>query len=133
MQQLTKDVLKETNKDLDPRIIKYLDNVVVDLMAYQKDNITLYTKNLLILLVAQLILYYKSFDVIFEAANLSSTDAYKRTAKSPEINILQKCHDQILSLFDKLCLSPMMKVKMCKLSKADDDETAKELLDDLTS
>ena len=133
MQKLTREVLNETNKDLDPRIVNYLDNVVVDLMTHQKENITLYTKEILILLVAQLILYFKSFDAIFSADNLSSTDAYKRTAKSPEINILQKAHDQILNLFDKLCLSPMGKVKLSKLTQLDEEQTAKDLLNDLTS
>lgn len=133
MYKLTEEVLNETNNKLDSRIVKYLDNVVADLMTYHKDSITLYTKNILILLVAQLILYYKSFDTIFAAENLSTTDAYRRVAKSPEINILQKCHDQILALFDKLCLSPMMKVKMYKLSQADDDQTAQALLNDLIS
>ena len=84
------------------------------------------------MLASQLVIYYKALDAIFGKDDVSTTDLYDRKAKAPEISILQKAHDQILALLDKLSLSPIVKAKLKKLNSSD-EATAEQLLNDLIS
>ena len=70
-------------------------------------------------------------DNIFAKNEVSSEDSYKRKAKAPEISIMQKSHDQILNLLDKISLSPLSSAKIKKLTSNNDDESAQEYLDAL--
>ena len=118
----------ETNIDnkIDSRIESMLDCVINSLDPNHKGD---YSKIILTMLVPQLILYFQALDEINTNKKLSTSDVYSRTAKSPEIQVLQKCNDQILNLLDKLCLSPLEKSKLKRLNK--EDGSAKELLDAL--
>lgn len=115
------------NGKVDPRIESMLTCVMNSLNI---DHNEYYTKIILTMLVPQLLLYFRALDEINTSTKLSTSDAYARTAKSPEIQVLQKCNDQILNLLDKLCLSPMERAKIKRLSK-DENEDAKKLLDEL--
>lgn len=114
------------NNKIDSRIESMLDCVINSLDPNHKGD---YSKIILTMLVPQLILYFQALDEINTNKKLSTSDVYSRTAKSPEIQVLQKCNDQILNLLDKLCLSPLEKSKLKRLNK--DDESARELLDAL--
>ena len=115
------------NDKIDSRIEELLDCVINSLEPSHKGD---YSKIILTMLVPQLILYFRALDEVNKTEKLSTKDDYSRTAKSPEIQILQKCNDQILNLLDKLCLSPMEKAKINRISKSE-TVTGAELLDAL--
>ena len=115
------------NNKIDSRIESMLDCVINSLDPNHRSD---YSKIILTMLIPQLILYFRALDAVNDNDKLSTKDDYSRTAKSPEIQILQKCNDQILNLLDKLCLSPLEKAKVKRLNK-DEGEDAKKLLDDL--
>lgn len=114
--------------NLDNRVIKFIDRTIVDLS--KNEEITEYGKSLLGMLVMQLIVYYKAVDEVIKSTQLRNEDVY-RTSKSPELQVLQKTHDQILSILDKLAISPYNKAKVKKLNSNDDGEKARELLADI--
>lgn len=129
MNRLTSQVINKINKVDDERVIDFIDSVTNDIKT-RKIEVTEYLKVILQMLVAQLVLYFKSADEVFKNNALSSTDDYKRKSKAPEIAVMEKSHDKILELLDKIALSPLSSAKVKKLSK-DDDLDAKELLDEL--
>lgn len=120
-------------ENVDKRVDKFIDKTI-SALTEQDTPINDYTKIILNLLVLQLILYYKACDQLVKDTDMTTTDAYKRRAKHPEITIIQKAHDQILNLLDKLTLSPLENAKVKKLKRSSDsDEDAKELLNKLIS
>ena len=127
---LKTEILSDFNS-LDHRVEKFIDKTIAALEG-QKLEITDYTKMILSMLVTQLILYYKACDLVLDTDKVSSEDAYKRKAKAPEISIMQKCHDQILNLLDKISASPLSKAKIKKLNSGD-DSSAQEYLEALIS
>lgn len=128
---LRNEILSSLNfETLDKRVEQFLDKTI-SALEEQKVTITDYTKMILSMLVAQLVLYYKACDSALQSDKVSSEDAYKRKAKMPEISIMQKSHDQILHLLDKIALSPLSSAKIKKLNSTDGDETAQEYLDAL--
>lgn len=132
MNKITKEIIENTTyKNLDPRVIDYLDKTISSL-EQQNVKITDYTKLMLTMIVNELILYYKTLDIIYEEDTITSRDSYKRKAKAPEINIMQKCHSQVLDLLDKILASPTSNARVKKLTAATDKaEDAKELLNNL--
>ena len=119
----------DTNLDdkIDNRIEELLNCVINSLDPNHKGD---YSKIILTMLVPQLILYFRALDEVNKTNKLSTSDVYARTAKSPEIQVLQKCNDQILNLLDKLCLSPMDKAKINRINKSEETSAA-ELLEAL--
>ena len=127
MNQLTTDIAASTNVT-EPRAVLFLDGVISELQS-AGIPITDYIKLILNMLIAQLVLYYKAQDEIFEDAKVSSEDSYKRKAKSPAISIMQTANDKILNLMDKISLSPLSKAKVDKLKeKSNNKQDAGELL-----
>lgn len=115
------NILEETikdYKDLDPRIILYLEHVVNEI---GKDKVTDYTKVILGMLVPQLIIYYRSLDELNTKNDLTNENKYYGKSKSPVIIIMQKANDQILNLLDKISLSPMTKAKIKKLNTTEEN------------
>lgn len=115
------NILEETikdYKDLDPRIILYLEHVVNEI---GKDQVTDYTKVILGMLVPQLIIYYRSLDELNTKNDLTNENKYYGKSKSPVIIIMQKANDQILNLLDKISLSPMTKAKIKKLNTTEEN------------
>lgn len=128
---LKQEVLQDY-PNIDSRIENFLDRIVNELNTRNIAS-TNYTKIILSMLVVQLMVYYKSYDDMNSANNVSSKDAYNRTSKSPAISIMQTAHDKILNLMDKICLSPLSSAKVYKLQQNDinkeiDAETAFNLL-----
>lgn len=118
------NILEETikdYKDLDPRIILYLEHVVNEI---GKDKVTDYTKVILGMLVPQLIIYYRSLDELNTKNDLTNENKYYGKSKSPVIIIMQKANDQILNLLDKISLSPMTKAKIKKLNTTEVNTTS---------
>lgn len=132
MNALTQETINSINKIEDERIISFIDKVVNDLNE-KHIEISNYIKIILTMLVSQLVLYYKACDAIFSNNKVSTKDLYERNAKAPEIAVMQKSHDQILNLLDKITLSPMSSAKIKKLNQVDDEETAQAILNDLIS
>ena len=133
MKALTKEVICSVNNKIeDIRITDFLDKVVNDLEEKQIE-ISNYVKIILTMLVSQLILYYKAADAIFGSTQVSSKDNYDRKAKAPEISVMQKSHDQILNLLDKISLSPLSAAKIKKLNQDDSEDTAEKLLSELVA
>ena len=116
-------------KDLDPRVIKFLDRIISELET--NNTVNEYSKSLLGMLVLQLVIYYKASDEVATADKLAHEDNYKRVSKNPALQVLMKAHDQILVLLDKLAISPYSSAKVKKLQHTDDGEKARELLVDL--
>ena len=84
------------------------------------------------LLATQCKMYYIALDAIDATKKLDTEDAYKRIAKSPHIQVLNKAHQQILDILDKLGLSPFASAKIKRLNNTnDDDESAEQLLKEL--
>lgn len=132
MKTLTKEIFQKVNTGVDQRVVDFLDSVVNDI-EQRKIDVTEYVRCILLMLVSQLVLYFKASDEVLKDTALSSTDDYKRKSKAPEIAILNKAHDQILNLLDKISLSPMQNAKIKRLNKGGDDESAADLLAALTS
>lgn len=120
-------IISNSEEKFDSRIEKMLTCVFNSLDPNHKGD---YSKIILTMLVPQMVLYFQALDEIKKNRKLSSSDVYSRTTKSPEIQVLQKCNDQILSLLDKLCLSPMEKAKINRINKSG-ETSAQELLDAL--
>ena len=133
-EQLRNEILEKMNvrTSLDPRVILFLDTTILALSG-QDIKITDYTKLILCMLVTQLVLYYKACDELINSDDsIISEDKYKRRAQAPVIAIMQKANNQIISLLDKISLSPLEKAKVKKLNqKTDEAEEAKELLSSL--
>lgn len=134
MLDLTKEVIKMTNyENLDSRVTDYLDKTILSLVQ-NKVQINDYTKLVLLMIISQLILYFKSLDEITSIDKVSSTDSYARKAKMPAISVMQTAHDKILVLLDKILASPMSYAKVSRLKeKATKEESAAELIAAITA
>lgn len=127
MNKILSELILKYKEPLDERILDFLNNVTSGL---DENNINDYTKIILNMLVPQLIIYFKAQDNIQGNGGVAHSDDYNRKSKSPEIAVLQKANDQILSLLDKLVLSPLEKAKIKRINKNDEDDS-KELLENL--
>ena len=131
MNKLTSEIINNIQKVDDQRVIDFMDKITTDIKQ-RKIAVTEYLKVILSMLVTQFVLYIKAVDQINKEETVSSTDDYKRVAKSPAISVAEKAHDKIVELLDKISLSPLAEAKVKKLNK-DDDLDAKDLLNDLIS
>ena len=73
-----------------------------------------------------------SIDAIEAEKKVSSEDNYKRQAKNPAIAVMNNAHKEILNILQKLSLSPFEIAKLKRLNNAGDDESAEQLLKELT-
>lgn len=122
--------IKETYTSYDERVIHFLERVYDD-VTETNDTLSNYFYCVLDLLANQLKLYFLGVDALNDNSNLSSTDDYKRVSKNPCIAIMDHAHQRILDIMNELALSPFQKAKIKRLSKDDDGESAKELIDKL--
>lgn len=130
--KLTKDTISKRYAKYDERIIDFLNNIYEDVRESHKNNINNYFFVTFDLLANQLLLYYRALDAINKDASLSTEDSYKRQAKSPHIAILNHAHQEIMKILDDYGLSPFASAKIKRLNSIDDDESAEELLNELT-
>ena len=128
--KLTKDIIQKRYSEYDNRIIDFLHNIYEDVKD-QNNNINNYFFVTFDLLANQLISYFRALDAINKDASLSTEDSYKRTAKSPNIAILNHAHQEIMKILDDYGLSPFASAKIKRLNKNDDNESAEELLNSL--
>ena len=128
--KLTKDIIQKRYSEYDKRIIDFLSNIYEDVKD-QNNKINNYFFVTFDLLANQLLLYFRALDAINKDASLSTEDSYKRTAKSPNIAILNHAHQEIIKILDDYGLSPFASAKIKRLNKNDDDESAEELLNSL--
>lgn len=122
--------IKETYKDYDERVLIFMSRVYEDCIK-NNDKLSNYFYCCLDLLATQLKLYFLASDIIDEQKKLSSEDSYKRISKDPSISVLNKSHEQILNILQRLSLSPFDQAKLKRLN-SDDDGSAEELLKSLT-
>ena len=123
--------IQEKYSEYDDRVIEFLSRVFNDV----KDNnetINNYFYCMFDLLANQLKLYYFALDTLDNEKKLASEDSYKRVAKSPSIQVLNKSHEQIINILQKFSLSPFDKAKLSRLKNGDGDQDASELLESLT-
>ncbi len=130
--KLVEKYILENYNEYDDRVKLFLSRVFEDVKKSNDEKLSNYFYCCLDLLAHQLSLYYLSVDAIEEAKNLSSEDAYKRVSKNPAVAIMAKAHQQILDILEKLSLSPFQKAKLKKLNETSDDESAEQLLKELT-
>ena len=123
--------IKETYKDYDERVLIFMSRVYEDCIK-NNDKLSNYFYCCLDLLATQLKLYFLASDIIDEQKKLSSEDSYKRISKDPSISVLNKSHEQILNILQRLSLSPFDQAKLKRLNNGDDDGSAEELLNELT-
>lgn len=123
--------IKETYKDYDERVLIFMSRVYEDCIK-NNDKLSNYFYCCLDLLATQLKLYFLASDIIDEQKKLSSEDSYKRISKDPSISVLNKSHEQILNILQRLSLSPFDQAKLKRLNNGDGDESAEELLNELT-
>ena len=129
--KLTKDIIQKRYSEYDNRIIDFLHNIYEDVKD-QNNNINNYFFVTFDLLANQLLLYFRALDAINKDASLSTEDSYKRTAKSPNIAILNHAHQEIMKILDDYGLSPFASAKIKRLkNESTDDESAEELLNSL--
>lgn len=119
--QIKQDILSNFTVDIDPRIDKFLESV---LKAVEYTNNIEYKKNALILLVTQLILYFKASDSLVATTNIGDNNKYLRL-----VGLLQGCNDKILRIMNDLGCSPLQDAKISKLKeKSNTKQDASELL-----
>ena len=129
--KLTKDIIQKRYSEYDKRIIDFLSNIYEDVKD-QNNKINNYFFVTFDLLANQLLLYFRALDAINKDASLSTEDSYKRTAKSPNIAILNHAHQEIMKILDDYGLSPFASAKIKRLkNESTDDESAEELLNSL--
>ena len=129
--KLTKDIIQKRYSEYDDRIIDFLNNIYEDVKE-QNNKINNYFFVTFDLLANQLLLYFRALDAIKTDATLSTEDSYKRTAKSPNIAILNHAHQEIIKILDDYGLSPFASAKIKRLkNESTDDESAEELLNSL--
>ena len=129
--KLTKDIIQKRYSEYDKRIIDFLSNIYEDVKE-QNNKINNYFFVTFDLLANQLLLYFRALDAIKTDATLSTEDSYKRTAKSPNIAILNHAHQEIIKILDDYGLSPFASAKIKRLkNESTDDESAEELLNSL--
>lgn len=114
---------------------KYSDEVIdyiinINNLIKDKDNDDYYYC-IYDLLSTQLFLYFSAKNQLLEDTKLTTTDSYARTAKSPLVGLLNRCHANILDIMQKLSLGQMEQAKLKRLNKNDDEESASELIDKL--
>ena len=114
---------------------KYSDEVIdyiinINNLIKDKDNDDYYYC-IYDLLSTQLFLYFSAKNQLLEDTKLTTTDSYARTAKSPLVGLLNRCHANILDIMQKLSLGQMEQAKLKRLNKNDDDESAQQLIDKL--
>lgn len=119
--QLKKDIISNFDIAIDPRIDNFL-NTVLESIEYSS-NIE-YKKNALILLVTQLILYFKATDSLISTNNLGESNKAMRI-----VTLMQGCNDKILRIMNDLGCSPLQDAKISKLKeKSNTKQDASELL-----
>ena len=129
--KLTKDIIQKRYSEYDKRIIDFLSNIYEDVKE-QNNKINNYFFVTFDLLANQLLLYFRALDAINNDAALSTEDSYKRTAKSPNIAILNHAHQEIMKILNDYGLSPFASAKIKRLkNESTDDESAAELLNSL--
>ena len=129
--KLTKDIIQKRYSEYDKRIIDFLSNIYEDVKE-QNNKINNYFFVTFDLLANQLLLYFRALDAINNDTALSTEDSYKRTAKSPNIAILNHAHQEIMKILDDYGLSPFASAKIKRLkNESTDDESAEELLNSL--
>ena len=129
--KLTKDIIQKRYSEYDDRIIDFLNNIYEDVKD-QNNKINNYFFVTFDLLANQLLLYFRALDAIKTDATLSTEDSYKRTAKSPNIAILNHAHQEIIKILDDYGLSPFASAKIKRLkNESANDESAEELLNSL--
>ena len=114
---------------------KYSDEVIdyiinINNLIKDKDNDDYYYC-IYDLLSTQLFLYFSAKNQLLEDTKLTTTDSYARTAKSPLVGLLNRCHANILDIMQKLSLGQMEQAKLKRLNRTDDDESAQQLIDKL--
>ena len=121
--KLTKDIIQKRYSEYDDRIIDFLNNIYEDVKDHNKINNYFFVT--FDLLANQLLLYFRALDAIKTDATLSTEDSYKRTAKSPNIAILNHAHQEIIKILDDYGLSPFAsaKIKRLKNESANDEDT----------
>ena len=122
--KLTKDIIQKRYAEYDDRIIDFLNNIYEDVKDHS-NKINNYFFVTFDLLANQLLLYFRALDAIKTDSTLSTEDSYKRTAKSPNIAILNHAHQEIIKILDDYGLSPFAsaKIKRLKNESANDEDT----------
>lgn len=119
---------------------KYSDEVIdyiinINNLIKDQDNNDAYYYCIYDLLSTQLFLYFSAKNELLENTKLTTTDSYARTAKSPLVGLLNRCHANILDIMQKLSLGKMEQAKLKRLNKndgdGDGDESAKQIINKL--
>lgn len=117
-------------KDYDKRVILFLSYVYEDVEA-ANPKLNKYFNCMFDLLANQLKLYFMGLDALDADTKVSTEDSYKRVAKNPAIMVVNKSHEQILNIIQKLSLSPFDKARLKRVQSGEDVDGAEELLNEL--
>lgn len=123
--------IEEKYNQYDQRVKDFISKILEDL-SKNNESISNYHLCMCDLLVVQLQIYFAACDQMKGLTDLTTTDDYKRAAKSPVISVLNKAHANIIDIMQKLSLSNLEIARLKRLSK-EDDNSAEELLNDLRS
>lgn len=121
--------IHDTYSGYDERVRAFLFRVYTD-VKNNNESLSNYFYCMFDLLANQLKLYYLALDTLDSEKKVASEDAYKRVAKSPSIQVMNKAHEQIINIMQKLSLSPFDKAKLKRVQNGE-DEDSEELLDKL--
>jgi len=121
--------IHNTYSGYDERVRAFLFRVYTD-VKNNNESLSNYFYCMFDLLANQLKLYYLALDTLDSEKKVASEDAYKRVAKSPSIQVMNKAHEQIINIMQKLSLSPFDKAKLKRVQNGEDDDS-EELLDKL--
>ena len=124
--KLKKEILSNFTNDIDNRVISWLDSV---LSSIEYTTNIAYKQNALILLVTQLILYFKTSDTLLNIDNITESNKSMRS-----LALMQTCNDKILRIMNDLGVSPLQDAKISKLKeKQSSKDDASTLLDSWTA
>lgn len=123
--------IEEKYNQYDQRVKDFIAKIFEDL-SKNNESISNYHLCMCDLLVVQLQIYFAACDQMKGLTDLTTTDDYKRAAKSPVISVLNKAHANIIDILQKLSLSNLEIARLKRLSK-EDDNSAEELMNDLRS
>lgn len=114
-------------EDSDDRAIEFLSKIYEDLNDNNDNKISNYHLCMLDLLSVQLQLYFTACDQFKKLTDITTTDSYSRTAKSPILGVINKCHANIIDIMQKLSLSNIEIAKLKRIQSGDDDTSAESL------
>lgn len=124
---IQKEDIKTMYSDSDPRVIEFLENIIIGLNGSLPD----YMKTNLDLLNTQLRIYFKALDRVYKEDLVMTTQ--KGPKPNPILDILQRTHSRILELMKEAGITRASKTRIERMMRSDNTEDTDKLIEMLTA